>query len=243
MHLAVLAAILSTGALMAQGTFQVASIRPSAPESRSLRFDPTADGGIRATGVSLRYLVHLAFDVEDFQISGGPAWTRSERFDIVATSGKPEEAGLPAELRSERLRARLRALLTARFQLRVQEDVREGSVYLLTQGRSGNKLNQPNGDAGLRRNRGLISSDNASMDMLSRAVAAALLQPVLDQTKLTGNYAFRLQWAEAGAPGEPEDPGPSLFTAIQDQLGLRLQPGRGPIRRISIEGVEKPSAN
>jgi uncharacterized protein (TIGR03435 family) len=66
---------------------------------------------------------------------------------------------------------------------------------------------------------------------------------VLDQTGLTGKYAFKLQWAEEGAPGEPEDSGVSLFTAVQEQLGLRLQPGKAPIRSIFIERAEAPSAN
>ncbi|HWD98118.1 MAG TPA: TIGR03435 family protein, partial [Bryobacteraceae bacterium] len=65
----------------------------------------------------------------------------------------------------------------------------------------------------------------------------------LDRTGLEGNYAFRLQWAEEGAPGEPENSGVSLFTAIQEQLGLRLESGKGPIKFVFVDRAEKPSAN
>jgi uncharacterized protein (TIGR03435 family) len=79
--------------------------------------------------------------------------------------------------------------------------------------------------------------------MLARTLSVTLLRPVLDRSGLSGKYAFRLQWAEPGAPGEPEDSGVSLFTAIQEQLGLRLRPGKSPIQLIFIERAEKPSPN
>jgi uncharacterized protein (TIGR03435 family) len=79
--------------------------------------------------------------------------------------------------------------------------------------------------------------------MLANALAVTLTRPVLDHTGLEGRYAFQLQWAEEGAPGEPEDSGVSLFTAIQEQLGLRLEPGKGPIQFVSLDRAERPTAN
>jgi bla regulator protein blaR1 len=232
-------------------TFEVASIRPSNPGSQGLHYDKTPDNGFRATGVTLRFLVQIAYDVEDFQISGGPNWLRSERFDVYARSEHPDETDLDAKsvgdverLRAERFRERIRALLAARFQLGIRQEVKEGAVYILEQTKNRNKLNPPTGDgAGMGRNRGLITAENASVAMLAKTLSTTLIRPVLDQTGLTGKYAFKLQWAEEGAPGEPEDTGVSLFTAIQEQLGLRLQPGKGPIRFIFIDRAEKPSAN
>jgi bla regulator protein BlaR1 len=222
-------------------TFEVASIRPSNPGSQGLRFDKTPDNGFRATGVTLRFLVQTAYDVEDFQISGGAGWLRSERFDVQARSEDPDKTKL---LQAEQFRERMRALLAARFQLSIREESKEGAVYILEQTKNGNKLNQATGGgAGMGRNRGVITTENASVAMLAKTLSATLSRPVLDQTGLTGKYAFKLQWAEEGAPGEPEDSGVSLFTAIQEQLGLRLQPGKAPIRSIRIERAEKPSAN
>jgi bla regulator protein BlaR1 len=232
-------------------TFEVASIRPSDPGSQGLRFDQTPDNGIRATGVTLKFLVQTAYGVEDFQISGGPGWLRSERFDVYARSENPDKTdldersgGAVEQLRDERFRERIRALLAARFQLTLRQELREGAVYILEQTKNGNKLSPPKGEAaGIGRNRGLINAENASVAMLAKSLSTALLRPVLDHSGLSGKYAFRLQWAEPGAPGEPEDSGVSLFTAIQEQLGLRLQPGKGPIELIFIERAEKPSPN
>lgn len=232
-------------------TFEVASIRPSNPGSQGMRFDKTPDNGFRATGVTLKFLVQTAYDVEDFQISGGPGWLRSERFDVYARSEHPDKidldersAGAVEQLRAERFRERIRALLAARFQLSIREERKEGAVYVLEQTKTGNKLDPGTGDgAGIGRNRGLITAKNASVAMLAATLATTLVRPVVDRTGLSGKYAFQLQWAEEGAPGEPEDSGVSLFTAIQEQLGLRLQPGKGPIRFIFIDRAEKPSAN
>jgi bla regulator protein BlaR1 len=231
-------------------TFEVASIHPSDPNSQGLRFTRTPDNGIRATAVTLKFLVQIAYNVEGFQISGGPSWSGSERFDVFARLENPDQTdldeksiGAVEQLRTERFRERLRALLAARFQLRIRQESKEGAVYLLEQSKNGNKLIPPAGEHGINRNRGLISAENASVAILARTLSNTLLRPVLDHTGLSGQYAFRLEWAEAGAPGEPEDSGVSLFTAIQEQLGLRLQSGKGPIQFIAIDRAEQPSAN
>lgn len=244
--LAAIALALFGGVLNAQ-TFEVASVRPSDPNSRAFRFEATADNGLRAIGTTLHFLIRMAYDVEDFQLSGGAAWTRSERFDISATPADPNATDLDASStspeRAERLRQRLRTLLAERFQLGVIEDTRDAPVFTLEQTKNGNKLNPPTGDRGIGRNRGLISAENASIPMLVKALSVALLRPVIDHTGLTGKYAFKLEWAEEGAPGEPEDTGVSLFTAIQEQLGLRLQSGKAPVPFISIDRAEQPSSN
>ena len=185
--------------------------------------------------------------MEDFQIAGGPGWVGSERFDVYAKpENKPDADGSSPgseQLRAERFRQRLRVLLAERFQLSVRQELKEGGTYILEQTKSGHKLNETTGTRGVGRNRGLITAENASTAMLAKTLSVTLQRPVLDQTGLEGKYAFRLQWAEDGAPGEPEDSGESLFTAIQEQLGLRLQPGKGPIKFVFIDRADKPSAN
>ena len=228
-------------------TFEVASIRPSESKAPGMRFEVTPDDGLRATGVTLRFLLQKAYDVEDFQIVGGPAWAHSERFDVLArTESKratDENSSGSEQLRTERFRERLTVLLAERFQLSVRQGFKDGGTYLLEQSKNGHKLSPPTGPDGVRRNRGLITAENATMPMLARTLSAAVQRPVSDQTGLKGKYAFKLEWAEAGAPGEPEDSGASLFTAIREQLGLRLKAGKGPIKFVFVDRAEKPSAN
>jgi uncharacterized protein (TIGR03435 family) len=227
--------------------FEVASIRPSDAKAQGMRFEVTPDDGLRATGVTLRFLLQKAYDVEDFQIAGGPGWARSERFDVFARpESKPsidENSPGSEQLRTERFRERLTVLLAERFQLSVRQEFKDGGTYILEQTRTGHKLNEPTGTDGVRRNRGLISAENATMAMLAKTLSITVQRPVLDQTGLQGKYAFRLEWAEEGAPGEPEDSGVSLFTAIQEQLGLRLGAAKGLIKFVFVDRAEKPSAN
>jgi bla regulator protein blaR1 len=228
-------------------TFEVASVRPSDANSHGMRFDLTPDNSLRATGVTLRFLLQKAYDVEDFQIAGGPNWARSERFDVHAKgdskSNGDEGSPRSAQLMAERFRERLRVLLAERFQLSVRQEFKEGGIYILDETKTGHKLNKTTGTEGVGRNRGLITADNATMEMLAKTLSITLQRPVLDQTGLQGKYAFRLQWAEDGAPGEPEDLGVSLFTAIEEQLGLRLKSGKGPIKVVFIDRAEKPRSN
>jgi len=217
--------------------FKVATVRPSESNAQGMRFDVTPGGGLRATGITLRLLLQKAYDVENFQIAGGPGWTRSERFDVFAN---PESKPIPDEnspgsdrSRAEQIRERLSVLLAERFQLSVRQELKEGGTYILEQTKTGHKLSETTGTGGVRRNRGLITAENATMAMLAKTLSNTLQRPVLDQTGLRVKYAFRLQWAEEGAPGEPEDSGVSLFTAIQEQLGLRLEAGKGPVKFVS----------
>ena len=245
--LPVIVGLLNSQTIPPAPNFEVASIRPSDPKTQRMSFEVTPDNGLRATGVTLRFLLQKAYDVDDFQIAGGPNWVRSERFDVFA---KPESGPTTNEispgaepLSAERFRQRLTVLLAERFQLIVRQEFRDGAIYVLEQTKTGHKLNRAAGTDGIRRNRGLISAENATMAMLARTLSITLQRPVLDQTGLQGKHAFRLEWAEAGAPGEPEDSGVSLFTAIQEQLGLRLDAGKGPIKVIFVDRAEKPSAN
>ncbi len=227
-------------------TFEVASIRPSDGKT-GVHFDVTSDNGFRATGVTLRFLLQKAYDVEDFQIVGGPGWMRSERFDVYAKQAShpdpPQGSPRSEQLRADRFRERLCFLLAERFQLSVRQEFKEGATYSLEQAKTGHTLNDATGTNGIGRNRGLITAQSASTAMLAKALSIPLQRPVLDQTDLQGKYSFRLQWAEEGAPGEPEESGVSLFTAIEEQLGLRLQSGKGPIKFVFVDRAEKPSAN
>jgi len=164
----------------------------------------------------------------------------------------------------ERMQQRMQALLAERFQLKIHRETKEQPVYALLVGKNGAKLEASPIQDGRSERRmmmghGMINAQGVDLQMLVSMVARELARPVLDRTGLTGRYDIKLQWTpdpgqsvtpHGGAPSPgvqalpPPDPdGPSLFTAIQEQLGLRLESQKGPVEMIVIDRVEKPSEN
>ncbi|MGA3236202.1 MAG: TIGR03435 family protein [Bryobacteraceae bacterium] len=247
-------------------TYEVASIKPSANYDGRTLIQIQPGGGLRTTGATLRFLVTLAYDVRPFQVSGGPGWIDSDRFDIV---GKPERGAASVnatdDLRDqtdsqsktaqEQMRSRLRALLADRFQLVIHRETKEGAVYALVVGKNGAKLKpadgkEESGFRGLRIGTGQLTGSVATLEMLVTALSNQLGRPGLDRTGLKGNFDFKLEWtpdatqsAVADGGAAPDPGGPSLFTAIQEQLGLRLESQKGPVETIVIDRVERPLEN
>jgi uncharacterized protein (TIGR03435 family) len=242
-------------------SFEVASIRASSPDLRGVRLNVMPGGGLRAQGVTLKALIEFAYDVPEFQISGAPAWWRTERFDIIAkpdsnteSAGQSPPPAPASKLQWDEVRERTRGLLASRFQLVMRMEKAERPAYALTTVRTGHKL-QPNpaGGNGISRNRGSIHGDGAELGLLLRVLTTTLGRPVLDNTGLAGKYNFKLEWAdEPGALGKdlPNGDsvaagasGPSIFTALKEQLGLELQPTRSMADIYIIERLEKPTEN
>jgi uncharacterized protein (TIGR03435 family) len=223
----------------------------------------------QATGMTLKELVKISYDLNygaDRQISGGPAWIESARFDIEAkedASLSTELQKLSAEQRGDRLRQMLRELLAERFKLQLHHESVELPIYELVMAKSGSKLMpsvpQPpssNEDHPAKprswirsAGKGLLEGSDADPPML---VTVLSMQPeiggrlVVDKTGLTGKYDFTLRWTPdmgQGADQPGADAGPSLFTALQEELGLRLQPTKAPVDMLVIDHVELPSAN
>jgi bla regulator protein blaR1 len=245
-------------------TFEVASVKPSSPDARGLTIDFTPGGGLRTVNARLRQLIEAAYDVHNFQISGGPAWLNSQGFDILAKPPQPE--GAAADMRrmtdeaQRQLRQRLQALLTDRFQLVIHRGTKEMPIYALVLGKSGPKLKESTGEGhGINANRSAFTGSGATMQLLAQVLARRLGRPVLDRTGLNGKYDFTLEWTpDAGGPAGKEGPagpnekaeqagpgvsGPTIFTALQEQLGLKLESQRGPVEIIIIDRAEKPAAN
>ena len=252
-------------------TFEVASIKPSAPGARGTMFQMQPGGGLRVSGATLRMLITLAYDVRDFQVSGGPGWINSDRFDINAraerSSGAEETPADPRQMTDaqrktsmQQARERLRALLAERFQLAVHRDSNEQSVYALVVAKNGPKLQEAKGGPGpmVRMGMGQFNGQGVEMQMLATVLSDQVGRTVIDRTGLKGKFDVKLQWTPDpgqgfGAPGPPPpgveappppDPnGPSIFTALQEQLGLRLESQKGPVQALVIDRVEKPSEN
>jgi uncharacterized protein (TIGR03435 family) len=240
-------------------TFEVASIRPS-KTNEPWFWDVTPGGRLVARNCSLKTLLVLAYSLQEFQIVGGPAWASRDQFDIEA---KPDNVANPTD---EQSRQMLRVLLEKRFQLKVRMETKNGPVYILRVVRNGPPLSadqtppMPTGpppapDGRMPRGTMRMRAGDASgiavpIPLLARFLGQTLGRPVLDKTGLTGRYDINLHWTPdqmsqdltPGAP-IPQADGPSLFTALQEQMGLRLESATGPVEQLVIERADRRSEN
>jgi uncharacterized protein (TIGR03435 family) len=246
-------------------TIDVISVKPN-PHNQGGGIALRADG-LYAENAPLRFLVRVAFNQQfaDNQIANMPAWA-DDHFDIAAkvSPGMPDLHGLD-RARYTALRSQLlQQALTERFQLKTHTEVREGPVYALVVAKGGAKFyatpaNPPRDyvtaegqhvQLGLTATNHMIAGHAVPLSDLVHALrsAANLDRVVIDRTGLTGTYDFALSWTPdtASAPTENGAPGndlPILFTAIQEQLGLKLIPTKGPVDTLVIDRLEKPSEN
>jgi uncharacterized protein (TIGR03435 family) len=232
-------------------TFEVATIKPSVPGQQG-RGITMRGREVLTINTPLAYLVEFAFSVNSRQVVGGPSWLQSENYDVV---GRPLAEGVPSD---RHLRGMLRTLLEERSKLAVHRETRELPVYALVVG-SGPKLTKnetnPNGLPGLGfRGLGQLGVVNATMgDFVAMMQSNVLDRPVVDRTGLQGRFDFTLNWTADESqfrgmgiqvPPPPADAKfPGLFTAIQEQLGLKLESTNAPVEVIVIDRVERPSEN
>ncbi|SRR5579883_1211611 len=236
-----------TFASLCAQSFDVASIRPQAPDdSRFIVHQPNA-GKFSAEGAVGKLLVMLAYGVQDSQIVGGPAWFATEKWNIEAKSEDRHHS-------PEETKRMLRNLLEDRFSLKTHNEIQQRPVYLLTVADRGPKFHETEkAVTNLRVSSNSVSMDRGTMAGLAGVLATALGRPVLDRTGLTGFYDLSAQWDDApvregGAPGIDVPPAPgndrgSIFTAVENQLGLRLSPHRAPVEVLVIDRIDKPSSN
>jgi uncharacterized protein (TIGR03435 family) len=236
----------------AHPTFEVATIKPSKRDEQ--RFMLVFRGNTFETiGTSLSQLITMAYEVHAKQIVGAPAWFETEKFDITA---KPDIKGTPSK---QQLEAMVQTLIADRFNLTFHHDQKELPVYVLSVAKTGSKLTD-NGDAhglpgfGLRAP-GALNVHGATMsDFASMMQQTVLDRPVLDKTGLTGRFDFNLDWtpddsqfggrgANIPPPTDGSSAPPNLYTALQEQIGLKLEAAKAPADVIVIDHVETPSEN
>jgi bla regulator protein blaR1 len=233
-------------------TFDVVSVKPSAPdEHNSFMFRPQP-GGIRVLGVPLKMLIMESYDVKAFQVSGGPGWIATERWDILAKAEGVDRIPMV------QMRPMLQALMADRFQLKVHSETKEMPVYALVVEKNGSKLvPSTSAEQQFRPGNGSLTIKKGGTAALAAWLSRDLGRVVIDKTGMNGEYDYKLEWTSD--PGEggpesiglpPEEPrphvetnGPSIFTSLQEQLGLRLVSQKGPVEIIVIDSVERPSAN
>jgi uncharacterized protein (TIGR03435 family) len=222
--------------------FEVASIKPTAPNSPGPDFQ-NKGGRISATGISVKLLLLLAYGIRRDQISGGPNWIEWDRFDINAKAD-----GNMDRIPEDQLRPMLQDLLRDRFRLVVKTEYKASALYALVLAKGGRKF-QPstasskggrflNGPTGAR-----FTLIKADMDSLARRLSSVVERPVVNKTGLAGEYDVTLEWAHDSTSSTLDRSLPSIFTAIQEQLGLRLEAQKGDIELLIIESIEKPRDN
>ena len=251
--LCALALPLAVGVVRAQGplAFDVASIKPADPEERNSRFNIVPGGGINVVNVPVRRLIEFAYNARESQLQGGPGWIGTTAYDIVA---RVEKAGGPVDLGKmsdgerrtleSQIRQRTQALLEDRFQLKIRRETREMPILALTLAKGGLKLKPAASDdvrpPNIRVGRGTMSAQRIPLSLFAQSLSRLMSQTVVDETATPGAFDFQLEWAPDLAP---DAEGPSISTALQEKLGLRLESKKGPVEIIVIERVEKPSEN
>lgn len=253
---------LAAPALHSQARYEVVSIRPAAPGQMNSGFSDGPQGGMRARNVTAQQALAFAYNVQDYQILGAPGWARSERFEISFTPDRseiaPGERTPAAELDGwlNRHRQRMQAVLRDRFEAAVREETRELPAYVLTVLRNGHKLSRPahpDRTQSMNVNGGRqIVATTATMKSLAQMLAMTLGRPVRDETGLDGTYDFQMEWepdpsmplsSAAARAGEGVAGGPSLFTALTEKLGLRLESRKSPVMVLVVDRLERPSEN
>jgi uncharacterized protein (TIGR03435 family) len=219
--------------------FEVASIKPNRSVSGNSSTH-TSKGQLNMENHSLKRLIERAYSVRDFSFSG-PGWLDTERFDIVAKppAGTPPEQFLPM----------LQTLLKERFKVAVHREKKTVAGYALVQTKRDLKLEAADdtGTSSTSMGRGRMEAKTISMAKLADMLGRQLDQPVEDMTELTGNYNLKLEWTPDEGPTEKgaEIPaGPTLFTALQEQLGLQLRAQKVTIDVLVVDRAEKqPTEN
>lgn len=219
--------------------FDVASIKSHLPTPGPFRSSTQVDPqGIRYSNVILKSAIAQAYSVASYQITGGPEWLGLERYDIVAKAAAPAP--------KPQLMLMVRTLLEERFGLRLHQETRELPIYALVVGKGGPKIRLV-ADTGATEIGGgddhQLTARQVSMEALARTLSRQFGRQVVDMTGLQGVFDFNLDYA----PDEvaPSDGGsaPSIFTALQEQLGLRLEARKGPVEVVVIDHADKPSQN
>jgi uncharacterized protein (TIGR03435 family) len=235
-------------------TFEVASVKPSASGASGMFTRYLPDGGVRFTGASLKNLVSMAYGVRPFQVSG-PDWIDTEHFDVearVVTSDATTPAHPPKVSSAQRKTGeRLRNLLADRFQLALHRETREQPMFELVVAKGGPKLHESTeGKNLIQKGIGTLKGQSVGLRMLVINLSNELQHPVTDKTELAGTYDFELKWTpiipagqSLGAPPPADPDRPEIFTAIQEQLGLRLEARKGPVEVLVIDHAERPSKN
>jgi uncharacterized protein (TIGR03435 family) len=226
--------------------FDVATVKPSnATDGHSHIYNDPRDGEFRAINLSLKQLMEFAYNLPQTRMVGGPAWIDSAKWDVQAKA-EPEfderVKTLSHDASTAEKRRMLQALLADRFQLTTHNESRELPVYALVVAKGGAKLGdtKENGTTISRANDHIEVQGGDSVELLAEQLALTLGRVVLNQTGMVGRYNLKVKWARDDSP---DATGPSIFTALEEQLGLKLEPRKAPVDVVVVDRVAMPSEN
>lgn len=250
---------------VATPVYDVVSIVPNKADSNNSSFW-THDGSFTATNVSFKSLLSGAYGIRDGLISGVPDWANAARFDINAKIVDPDVEALK-KLTKEQRSAMMAQILTERFQVKVHTEVKTLAVYALVVGKNGAKVKESPPAAkvaatdeakkditrgGWRSSDTELTANAVHLAALTDFLSGRLNRTVIDKTGFVGEYDLHLTWAreeaeiggvEAGQKNTSESTAPSIFTALQEQLGLKLESTKGPVTTLVVDHAEPPSSN
>jgi uncharacterized protein (TIGR03435 family) len=248
-------------------TFEVATIKQNKSGDTLSGVQRQPGGRLTITNQSVRTMITFAYRITGYQVVGGPGWTDSDRFDVLAKiEGRPEVI-VPGSLEPDSSQLALRKLLADRFKLKLHREMRELDVYALTMAKPGTRgpgLTPSGSDCAamaeqLRQGKtlppaartatgavpcsilggaGRISFDGYGMAQVANMLIGQAGRMVVDRTGLSGSWQFVLTFAPEGAT---DSNAPSLFTALQEQLGLKLESGKSPVEVTVIDSIEHPT--
>ncbi len=215
--------------------FEAAAIKPSDPSHVGMQIFSPGPGRLTLMTATLKDMVAFAYHLRRHQVAGGPGWFDGDKYDIIAKAD--------GRVTNEQLKRMLQSLLAARFQLTFHRETRELLLYDLVVGKGGPKLHEVDkAGLGLGLGETRLTGRGATMPTLASSLSDKVGRVVRDKTGLTGFYEFTLTWSPEGTPADDKNL-PDLFTAVQEQLGLKLEPAKGPVEVLTIDHAAKPSEN
>ena len=232
--------------------FDVVVIKPSAPESHDAGMS-LRDGTLRTHALLLRSIITSAYGVREDLISGLPSWVDTARYDITAKVLDTDAAAFNTMNRTER-RAMIVALLFERFGFKAHMQTKTLPVYELVLARGGPKFAEHTPAAPqsagaapaqgkVTAGRGEFAGTDAKLFLLTSYLAETLEKTIVDHTGLNGRYDYRLTFTPDDATPADDHAPPSLFTALEEELGLKLNAGKGPVETLVVDHIERPSEN
>jgi len=231
-----LATLLFTATAAAQMSFEVASIKPNVSGSGDSKSD-TNGGSLTMRNYSLRMIIEEAYDLKRRTLIA-PDWIDTPHFDINAKAG--------GKAKMEEFRLMLQSLLSERFQLQTHRELKEMSGYALLPAKSGFKLMPAEGEgssinSSRAAGKAKAACKHVSMSHFADFLSGRVDHPVVDQSGIANAYDFALEWSP---DQNAEDAGPSIFTALSEQLGLRLEPRKVPVSILVVDNISKaPTEN
>jgi uncharacterized protein (TIGR03435 family) len=247
------AVIDAQNAAAAGPVFDVAAIHlhEAQPHEHNSIWSSPQDGHFVAENISVIALIRFAYQIPETRILNAPAWAGSEHFNIEAKTDAATDdrmRTLAPEAGRQQKELMVQALLADRFKLMTHLETREQPIYELVVAKKGAKLGtlQISGSS-VSASTGRIEIRSAnSVGTLAEELSKVVGRDVVDKTGIAGRYDLTLRWSNdelsPNATG-PTDSGPSIFTALEEQLGLRLAPATGPVTVLVVDRVERPSPN